>query len=590
MTTLFMSTGNTTTHLVFKSALFLAWMVLSAIYATGQQQHYHFNYAEEIRSDYSGLISLGKKESLRKDSLQHEGALSITKYNDSTLALLITTAIYKSSSKANKFEKEIALLVDLDVHKRVHRVRVTAASMPYVINSLAWLGEINLLKPAAGSVVESKIDGDYALTYQQNYTNGGIQLQKIHPKFVIAPQTTQTLVFTSYRHDSDFDPASQMVKALQFSEDKKQLLGRKTLACVRRKLLLTETAIPAYANSSRVPIAETDLIALELYKRASEEERRIRISRSLLGNSTLDDLLNESTMIDSLGTEARFRLKSKWRSLLLLDSGSFQAALQLWEQQPVGSALRTILQEALIETKRPAAYRFVSARIRSSAADYEVLKNLLFQISLASCFDSTVITDLTHLAATTKDDNIFNLVTLSLSNFALILKQRGDPDYFQITASLVKPYKTGSRDTLQYLYLTGNAGIESQAPEINKLLATNYRHEAMTALRNIHTAFADSLVYRYFIDEKEIAPTFYTTLLPGRQLTRAFVDDQSLKIIQSDKLGSDASLPALKFLLDNQYKEAIDISALLTYRFTTEVYKQEVEESEKAGSLCTRSY
>ncbi|GAA4338595.1 hypothetical protein [Flaviaesturariibacter amylovorans] len=557
----------------------LLWLAAGAFVSTAaaQARAYRFRYTETVRSDYGSMLQAGGQQAARTDTLLWEGALQLQPLSDSEFVLRVIPGAYRTTTGAAEV-KPFEGVVTTDAQGRPARVRTAEESLASFERSLPWLAAMHLRFPRlAGLQAERHHDGDYEVLYHPDPAARRLQKSGLRGRPAAA---RQALVVPQYAWAATFD-SEGLPEVLDLREQKHQYLGRKALACISRRLLLEP--LPASAAAVRLE-APAGGVVLSLFERLPEEERRRRIARSLLGGARFAELSAETGSAPTLSMEGRFRLKSKWRSLLQLEAASVGQVLALYEAQPDSSVQHALLEDALAESRVPATLRYLAGRIRAQAGDYERLKGIVLRLTLAGAHEEEYLAVLEPLLASS-DPNTASLAALALSNAALWLRSTQPARYEQLLHTLLAPHRP-LRDTLQYLYVAGNAGADAEWPQIRDLLQSAYAAEALSALRHLRVPAVDSLLLELPLRTDSLAPSFYNTLLAGRPLPAWWAGRLAEKILARDAAADPGLLPALQFLLDQTHRERLSVGVLLRHNWRTVAYGNEVADFKKAGALC----
>jgi hypothetical protein len=179
-----------------------------------------------------------------------------------------------------------------------------------------------------------------------------------------------------------------------------------------------------------------------------------------------------------------------------------------------------------------------------------------------------------------------NLVALSLSNFAFTVKKREPALYKEILDVLMKPYEKEIRDTVQFLYITGNAGLEREVGRVIQIALNDaYLEEAMYALRNIESVDAVDAIENY-LENYRGREDIFETLLSNRAPGEAFYGNIQKKIVAADETGDTTRAAALRFILDNAWPRQITIDKLRAHKFKTRIYREEMDDFIRQSMLC----
>jgi hypothetical protein len=553
------------------------------VFFDGRAQVYscRFSYAEKATSDYSSLLSSGNVKQKRHDALSHAGVMHVTALNDSVSHVKMMTDSFSTTMTGISMPAELYFNAFTDKHHRVYKVSTAANNKVFFSLLQTWLGDIHFKCPAPGIATEAKPDGDMAIRYSVVVKDGdAISLVKDNATYIIKPGSKQVIVLNAYKWEAAFNKQDRWPQEARFSEQKKQIMGRKVLACIQREL-----AINSISAHVRETVDTNGYQAVYLYPRLTEKERRERMAASLLGQETLATLSGKLQQVDGLTNERQFRLKSALRSLIITDSTVITALQQLPVAKQENSTAFEIIENAIIESRTVAGDRYISRALEKNEKNYERLKDLLIKISLAETFTNVTARQLLTLLHKNIDADTRSMVSLALSNYALSVRQ-DTVFYNQIIEDILSPYKNGISDTLQYIYLAGNAGIASETERLIHIAGhTRYRDEAIFALRNINNPSADAAVQSYLLAYRGSEDVF-GSLLAKRDLPKIFLSGLEKNIITADARKDSTALPAIRYVLDNAWQRNIDVKKLLSHRFQMEAYKQEVEDFIRQSMLC----
>lgn len=548
----------------------LLWLLATGAAA----QDYRFRYLETVRSDYGGIMRAGAAPAKRTDTIIQEGRLSVHRNNDSVLSLRLQLERQQlPGAVANTAVAEG--LVTLDAAGRIQEFIASTPSLTVFIQSLSWLGALHFYAPQAiGMQNEIHSDGKYRVEYTWK---GKHLLQKKHPQVSYPHATRQALLFDAFDSELRFATTGSL-RSLQFHERKRQYIGRQALACIERQLTVTEET---GTTASTAIEARSGWQTVAPYTRLNESERRRRISANLLGNADLGDLRKELAGLDPSSNEDRFRLKSRWRALLILDTSSRAAAILLYESQD--AARQDLLEDAMLESGLFGEY--FARRIDSLSANYTLLRPLLMKVSLAGVHDEAILQSLRSLLRS-NEANISGLAALTLANLLPPLREEAPTRYNELSSLLMEPYRQPAFDTLQYLYIVGNAGIASEWPRLSLLFNGPFHTEVLAALRHIHNEDADEMLFGEALLRDSMPAAYYNGLLAGRSIPPQWVILMSARIRKADASGSAALLPAMQFLLDEAYRSHLALDDLQRSQFKTAAYRDELADFQRAGSLC----
>ena len=564
--------------------LFLLAFLQASI--TGAQV-FSFDYRESVTSDYSGLMQAGTRSNVKNDSMHHKGEMQVHYLPDSVLFITIKTSSFQSTLNPTDLPTTVSLFAWMD-----DQYRVRAISLDENVNTIApilrtWLGEINFILPPHGQKIETKLDGSFTTDYVIHRDGSPVvSMKKINTVFNRIPSSRQAILVKQHDWVGRFHSVSKHPGSISLEEHKQQVLGRKTLACIWRSLKVE--AKDEMQSSVIEPVDVAGLTRVDLYPRLAESERRLRMAHSLLGQQTPSSLLELLKTAEGLSGEQQFRLKSMFRSALILDSASANLFSEEISKYPLHSISRDIIESAFIESNTNAGNQYLNTELARSGKNYVRLKQLLVAASVANAFTGETARILLDILKKATDEDTKNMITLALSNFAFTIKKQDGSSYQKIMSGLMQPYKTNVRDTLQYLYIIGNAGDESELNNVVSIMHSSpeYKDEAVFALRNMGHAVADSLVFDYLLNTKG-ASREISNLLAGRKITSEFASGITDRIIAADAAADSSFFPAFQFLLDHAYETTIDLRPFKKQELHMELYRKELEDYERESSLCS---
>lgn len=562
-----------------RTVLLLIASVLLGLNSTvsGQAHRYSFQYHERIVSDYSALFGGDTKS--RLDSIAHSGVITLQQSSDTVFMFEIATGTYSNTSIKNSPRLEVAGYFILDSNHRIRQVIVgneEASALQYI---RGWLGEINF-RPVAGARIEQRQDGMMEVAYSVNSGKGA--MRKSEAGYTSRPGARTILILDSFQWRGDYDPQKGYIKQIYFAESKRQAVGRRITACVSRDFAMTRLASVEASWSF-----STAGYRVEMYPQVADADRTLNIARSLLKNDSIETLLALLQLSDTIGLEDRFRLKSRIRSALQLEPGSIDKVLAVLDTTKNGNRM-TLLEDAVIESKTSNASQQLTKWLNARAKNYESLKDILIRVTLANALTDEMASELIAISSRTADENTRNLVELSLAAYAGTRKNSDRKQYELLASHLQQPYRQGIRDTMQYLYVIGNAGLEAGENFIAAVYPfadTTLRHELIYALRNIHTLRADSIIYQHLLVTSPGADVF-NSLLADRDLATSFKDILWKQIIAADKRADTTKIGALQFLLDNAYRQKLDIGRIRAYSWTLAMFRNEITDFFRQGALC----
>lgn len=567
-----------------------AMLLLTLLAATGLRAQVFrstFNYEEFIVSNYSSLVPGGAEGAARHDTLMHAGEMDFQPLNDSLLFIQINSSRFNSTAAIQEVKGVLHFYAWLDSNYRVKSVSVVDGDPGIVHPIRMWLGEINFQLPSRGKKVEARMDGQINVEYAMQPDNeGGIQLKKIKPFMLRQTNNRQSIAIKHHDWLGEFDAARKFPAAIKFSEYKIQKLGRRTLACINRQLKFTVRMVKGVYNEQALPSVNPSG-KLELYPLFDEITRKRRLAESLLGNETSLSLLEKLKSVDQLSGEGAFRLKSRLRSAIILDSSAASVFRRVIDTISTSSLAHQVLESAFIESKTPAGTSYIYSQLTRSAHDYSRLKQILLAASLAGAITPSISEFLIELLQSSGDEDSKNMIGLALSNYAASLPDSKPELYERIMEQVLEPFSKQITDTLQYLYLVGNAGKIEEMDRVISIMATNadYLHESVFALRNISSPLADSLVFQYLLTVPGSGPAM-ASLLANRPMQPAFTNALAKKIRLADASGDSTLLPALQYLLDNADEPGARETELISHDFRMEVYRKEIMDYRKESSLC----
>lgn len=556
--------------------------------APAQVFHAEFSYREIIVSDYSSLFNSAEQGKVRHDTLVHSGIFTWQMANDSTVRSRVITHNYSNSMLHDGIPQTLDFLLHLDAFGRATRVSSPANSSPFPSLLTSWIGELNFSQPAAGTLTEQKIDGDFSIQYSIEPGTQITRLVKSSPKFRQTNRGRQSIVFGRYVHVSEYSQPRGILLSVKFGEEKKQVLGRKLLACIERELNFSRM------NGGNPTAMKFDKAVefsppVELYPSLSFSERRKRLATTLLGQQDFLMLERRLEEIGSMTGEQQFRLKSMLRSLLIIDSSSradFTRVLSTWKP---GTTAFEAVENAVIESMTDFGREYISAQLYANAKNYERLKALVIKISVADAINSESAAVMKSLMEKTGDSDTRKMLALALSNYALTIRESLPKEYDRLTSLLLQPFRDDGMDSLQYLYIVGNAGIVGETPELLSMLRTvpHLEPEIMFAMRNIISPISDSLVENYLLHHPQ-GKKEYASLLAARMVNPEFTRRVQATVIEADRANDSTQVHALQYLLDNAWEENIDLSPLLAHEFRVDAYRREVADFRRLASLCDR--
>jgi hypothetical protein len=571
-----------------KSAAWLITGIFISCIARAQVAVYSFHYKENVKSDYSSLRSVGNTSVKQDHYLLHVGQLEVGYLNDSLLQIRLTTDSFLTTQAGISMPHTLAFYAYTNPQYRIYKIYAPDSNLIFFSILQSWLGEIHFRLPASQHhITETKADGDFGTSYiLQEKDAQLIQLKKTVPVYIAKPNSTQAIVTDNYQWESNFNRQSKFPEAIRFIESKKQIIGRRILACIQRQLTFNYNNNPKDAVQP-AGVAINTLRGLSLYPRLTEKERKEKLAISLLGQENFLSLKSKAERAETLSNEERFRLKSMFRSLLILDSNSIGAIRKFLQTLTNGSAAFGIIEDAIIESRTNEGNTYINDELLKSEMDYQRLKELLIKISTAGAFSQPAALQLLSLLKKEIDTNTRSNISLALASYAQTIRSDQPTLYDTIVKMILRPYIPVITDTLQYLYLCGNAGIETQTGTVIRISASNspYKEESMLALRNISNRMADSVVTKYLLNYNGPEDIF-GPLLEKRVVGPDFSVALIKRIIDADRQKDSTLLPALKYSLDNTWQRPIKIDLILAHQFQTPAYFKEVKDFRRQTALC----
>jgi hypothetical protein len=576
-------TLNGDLFIMYRKIVPVALLIISNLFAcAGRAQVYscNFRYEEHAITDYTSLLSRGNVKQKRETALFHAGTMNVMGINDSMLHIQMQTDSFSTTMPGVNMPAVLKFNAYTGSDRRVYKVSTTGNNKLFLSVLQLWLGEMHFQSPPAGIMTEVKPDGDLRVTYHLLIKGKDAgELIKDNAAYLVKPNSKQALVLDQYQWKSSFNRLGPNV--VRFSEKKRQLMGRKVLACIQRELV-----VDAIASKEKSSALDTNgYQPVYLYPRFTEKERRERLAASLLGQEDISTISSKLKQAASLTNEQQFRLKSILRSLFILDSTAITSFLDMPEMKQQGSVAFEIIENAIIESGIPAANDYISRALQENEKNYERSKELLIKVSLAEALTRPTVQQLLDLLQKNIDPDTRSMVSLALSNYALSI--RDDTVFYnRITARILEPFRNNINDTLQYTYLTGNAGMASETERLIRMANNSrYRTEAYFALRNISNPAADAAIRSYLLAYRGNENVF-ESLLAKREMPASFWSGLEKNIITADARKDSTALPAIRYVLDNAWQRDINVKALLSHRFQTEAYRQEVEDFIRQSSLC----
>lgn len=561
-------------------ALLIAGMLVSG---GGRAQVYscRFHYAEKAVTDYSSLLSAGNVKQKRQESLRHAGTMHATALNDSVLHIVMKTDSFSTTMAGVDMPSTLQFDAYTDSNNRVYKVAAAGSNKVFFSVLQLWLGEIHFKLPAPGAAVEARPDGDLSVVYVQSPNDGNaVAFKKDNAAYLVKAGSKQVVKLNAYKWDASFDRQTSWVQEVRFYEDKQQVMGRKVLACIQREL-----AITGITGDLLVSPDTTVYHAMYLYPRLTEKERRERLAISLLGKETTATISGRLQQAETMPNEQQFRLKSIIRSLIIVDSTAVNTLLQLPAAKQGNSVAFNIIENAIIESRTAAGDAYTRQAFEKNENNYERLKELLIKISLAETFTNGTGRQLLALLHKDIDADTRSMVSLALSNYALLVRD-DDRFYNEIAESLLRPYKNAISDTLQYIYLVGNAGIEAETARLVQIATSSaYQNDAIFALRNIRNPTANAAIHNYLLGYRGNENVF-GSLLASREMPPGFWTDLEKNIMTADAGKDSTALPAIRYVLDNAWQRNLNVKKLLAHKFRMEAYRQEVDDFIRQSSLC----
>lgn len=578
-----MLNGNFRT--IFKSIVPVTLLLTGMLVpGAGRAQVYscRFHYNEKAITDYSSLLSAGNNKQRRDDVIFHAGSMQIIAINDSVFHVKLRTDTLSSPVAGVTVPAELAFNAYTDNDHRVYMVSTDEKNRSFFAIIQLWLGELHFKCPLPGPRTEAKPDGDLNVMYHPPAINAdSLTLLKDGAVYVSRTNNKQALLVNDYKWEGAFHIATNWPASLYFSEQKKQVLGRKVLACIHRRL----TVSGSFKKTGSLTTDTSGYQPVYLYQRFNEKERREKLATAILGSENISTIRTKLEQAASLTNEQQFRLKSVLRSLLILDSTAINHFAGLPGGNEENSPAFDIIENAIIESRTPAADAYIYRELEKNERQYDRLQQLLIKISLADALTKHSAQPLLSLLQKEIDPGTRSMVSLALSNYAVTVKDDVSL-YRYVTQRLLHPYRQGISDTLQYLYIVGNAGLATETERLLQIAAGGrYKADAMFALRHINNDAANNALQSYLLAYRGTEDVF-AALLVKRDMPAGFWKELEKNIVRADAAKDSASLPALRYLLDNTWQRNIDIKSLLTRSFQMEAYREEVEDFKKQSSLC----
>ncbi len=533
-----------------------------------EQGEYRFNYAERLATDYGALF--GGSAAIRRDSTIHTGTILLQRMTDTAYRFDLRTETYRNSITKNSSRPTLGGYFILDSQYRVKRIIATDTAGNILSLIRPWISELNfgLYK---GIVSEQKPDGLLDVEYM--IVRDGGSLEKKNAEYNNPSHERAVLVLDRYFWKAVFGQRGGILKTIQFAERKRQTVGRRVTALVERSFQLERIS---HGNAPAIAIKNGYLF--ELYPGAAPADRALAIARSLLKTDSMASLLKLASQVDSLELEERFRLKSRIRSALQLLPTAHDELMDALKSTR-SEALQQLLEDAVIESRTEQSGKLLTEWARSVKGDYGKLKDLVVRISLADAITDELAEELLRIKNSATEENTLNLVELALAAYAGSIRVKEPEEYEKLVAHLQRRYKSGITDTLQYLYVVGNAGMKIAEGFITGAYERGdsmMRGELVYALRNIVTPGADSLIFQHLLRTSPGADVMGALLLP-RKLPRDLLKRLMQQVIQADEAGDTSKIGVMVFLLDNSYRLKIEMNEMRRKKWKMEVYRREME-------------
>jgi hypothetical protein len=331
----------------------------------------------------------------------------------------------------------------------------------------------------------------------------------------------------------------------------------------------------------------TAFVSEQIYARLNEENRKVRLAHSLLGDETWISINEKFSKLHEMSGEQLFRLKSVLRSMLILDSSIAIRMTNLFDSAGPSSTLADLIENAFIESHTTAGAWFINNELAKNFDNYDRLKDILVKITTANSFSKDISVTLRKLLRNTRDPDMRSMFSLALSNYSLKLKNSAPLEYEMINEEILQTFRTELNDTLQYLFLVGNSGYEKETSLLISLLSRYNKYDVVFAFRNFRGNVADSIIKDYILHTQEGAKEIASLFL-NRQLDSVFSDQLISKIIIADSVQDSTFFPALQYLLDHRSERGANIGKLMTHSFSMPAYRDEVAEFINENQLCAR--
>ena len=571
-----MKFSDTTVRLLFLLVMF------AIPNADAQISSYRFQYKEVILSDYSAIMNTGRQDTKRMDSSLHNGIVTVKMLSNDSLLLHVKTETFSRSNSVQLFPQSFVMLGKLDAMHRLKEIHIQDSIASHIQDLIMWISEINFHLPGSGVHVEQKMDGDFETEYINHAQAGKNSLSKTVPRYLPGGRSNQAILFDKYSNESVFDKTG-VLETIRLIDEKRQVLGRRTLACIKRSFNLSRVS----EIISVTVVNRNGLVSFSLYQRLSTHDRRVQLARTLLGRETLATLQQKLVSANKMSNEEQFRLKSMLRSMLILDSSVFSAMHKTLDRFEIGLIQFDIIENAIIECHTSHGMNYINEQITANLGNYERLKDIIIKATTANSFTGEIAENLLQILSGSTNQDLQSLISLALSNYALTIRNTDLHAFERITNNILLPYRDNPGDTLHYLFIVGNAGIEKESLRLLKLLITGKKKDVVFAFRHFRNDVADSVIKDFILHSadgvKEIRELFSNRILDS-VFSMALIS----KIIQADRRGDTSNFPLLQYLLDKRHEVPATIEFLLAQKFEMDVYRKEIDEFIERNELCTQ--
>lgn len=558
---------------IVSARLVVVVFLMISLRSTAQNYEYIFSYSEKIVSDYSFLTGSPGKKNLRNDSSFHEGRMAVFDLRSDSIELMIRTDKFYSTGSNSNIPSELRLIALLDENFRVQSLLLHDSIRSYVNAFIGWLGEINFRLPGGGKKVEKKVDGNFNVQYSASYSEKVWVLAKTSPEYFSENKTSQGIWYDRYNFTAEYPGEDKFPNAISLFETKRQLLGRKTLACIQRHFSFSLSGSTAKTPAS---VSHEDHGELKLYSAISESERKQKIARSLVAGESWPATRNRLKNVEQLTSEEKFRLKSLIRSFLILQPDILNEVDMIYRDANSTTDAKEIIETAIAESTTVEAEKFLLNLMDKNRENYSVLKRIIIKLTTADAITVNLSEKLMQILKSTSDADMKNLLSLALSNYSLPLRDT-DQKLYETINDFIHDQAKVVADTLQYLYLVGNAGYEKSTPVLVDMLNSSFRDEVIFAFRHFRNIVADTIVSDYIL-ENPAGGVDISTLLANRRFDSTFLNSLTNRIISADEQRDSSYLPVLKYLLDHSYELKDQVDKMITHTFFMKVYRQEIED------------